>query len=344
MLVYLLWAYMVQFGYYASLEEYSPSSCVEQVVLAEETGFDSIWTTDHFNPWIDRLHDDSPAENGDCWSWMAAALDRTDSVTVGPGVTAMLNRHHPATVAQSLATLMDLYPDRIFLGVGTGEPVNEGPIGYPWPDFNERAQRTAEAIRIIRMMFENEKVSYEGKFWKLHDAYLLTGPDTAPPIYVAASGRTTARMAGDLGDGFLTVRQTTETIENELLPALEKGVEKSDRNSSMGDLPKFCFIHSAFNVNRQEALESSLHWRALLLPMFFKYNIYDPAYIREHGDRVSTEQLEEEFLISSDPQDFIETIEMYREAGFDNFVFHSSSPDQTAFCEMFMDDVMPSFN
>ncbi len=122
---------MTRFGYFASLEEFSPAECLEQVVTAEDAGFDSIWVNDHFHPWLDHLADESPANGGNCWSWMPAALERTSDVEVGSRVTAMLNRYHPANVAHRLATLLELYPDRVFLGVGTGEALNETPLGNP---------------------------------------------------------------------------------------------------------------------------------------------------------------------------------------------------------------------
>jgi coenzyme F420-dependent glucose-6-phosphate dehydrogenase len=146
------------------LEEFSPGKCLDQVELAEATGFDTVWVNDHFYPWFDHLSDGSSAHGGNCWSWMPAALERTDDVSIGTGVTAILERYHPANVAHRLATLAELYPDRVFLGLGTGEALNEVPIGHPWPEYGERAKRTAEAIRIIRRLFREEFVEYEGRF------------------------------------------------------------------------------------------------------------------------------------------------------------------------------------
>lgn len=333
---------MTRFGYFASLEEFSPAACLDQAVLAEETGFDSIWVNDHFHPWFDHLHDGSSANGGNCWSWLPAAFERTDHIEIGTGVTAILNRYHPANVAHRLATLMEMYPDRVFLGVGTGEALNESPLGNLWPDYGERARRTAEAIRLVRRLFEGEFVDHDGEFWALDGANLYTGPDEAPPIHIAGSGPTSARMAGDIGDGFVTVYEDPETVREELFPAMRRGVEKSE-GKSFADVEKTVHVHCSFAETERAALEPCKPWRLTLLPVFFEQDIADPRYLQRHGDVVGVEQLKEAFVISTDPQDFVDVAETYVECGFDHVVFQSSSPDQSAFCEMIAEDVMPSF-
>lgn len=334
---------MTRFGYFASLEEFSPAQCLEQVVLAENAGFDSVWVNDHFHPWFDHHEDGTQAHGGNCWSWMPAALERTESIDIGTGVTAVLRRYHPANIAHRLATLMELYPDRLFLGIGTGEALNETPLGNPWPAYAERAKRTAEAIRIIRSLFEEEFVEYDGSFWSLDGANLYTGPDEAPPIHVAGSGRTAARMAGDIGDGFVTVYEDPGRVTNELFPAIQRGVEKSAHNASLDDIEKTVHIHCSLAETEAAALEPCKPWRLTLLPVFFEQDIADPRYLQQHGDRVSSEYLKEAFVIATSPEKLIEVAETYIECGFDHIVFQSSSPDQTAFCETMAEEVMPSF-
>ena len=334
---------MTRFGYFASLEEFSPAECLEQVELAEATGFDSVWVNDHFHPWFDHFEDGTKANGGNCWSWMPAALERTSEIEIGTGVTAVLNRYHPANVAHQLATLLELYPDRVFLGLGTGEALNESPLGNMWPDYGERARRTAESIRIVRALFEEDFVDYDGNFWSLDGANLYTVPDEAPPIHVAGSGPTSARMAGDLGDGFVTVYGDPEEISEELFPAVRCGVEKSARNETFDDVEKTVHVHCSYAESESAALEPCLPWRVTLLPVFFDRDIADPRYLQEHGDRVGVDYLKEVFVVSSDPADFVDVAAEYVERGFDHVVFQSSSPDQTAFCEMIADEVMPSF-
>ncbi|WP_435102772.1 TIGR03557 family F420-dependent LLM class oxidoreductase [Halarchaeum sp. P4] len=334
---------MPRFGYFASLEEFSPAACLEQVTLAEDAGFETVWVNDHFHPWFDHLADGSEAHGGNCWSWMPAALERTDDVEIGTGVTAVLERYHPANIAHQLATLAELYPDRVFLGLGTGEALNESPLGYDRPDYGERARRTAEAIRAIRALFEGEFVDFDGEFWTLDGANLYTGPDEAPPIHVAGSGPTSARMAGDLGDGYVTVYEDPEKVEGELFPAVERGVAKSARNETLADVEKTVHIHVAYDENESRALEACKPWRCTLLPVVFDMDIADPRYLQAHGDKVGERALRDAFVITDDPQDIVDVTETYVDAGFDQIVYQSSSPDQEAFCDVVATDVMPSF-
>ena len=334
---------MVTFGYFASLEEFSPAECLRQVDLAADAGFDTVWVNDHFHPWFDHHADGSSANGGNCWSWMPAALERTDDIVVGTGVTAMLNRFHPANVAHQLATLLELYPDRVFLGVGTGEALNDAPLGYDFPDYGERARRTAEAIRLIRALFEGEFVDYEGTFWELDGANLYTGPDEAPPIYVAASGPTSARMAGDLGDGVVTVFEDPEKVRGELFPAVERGVERSDHNERFEDTHNSVHVHVSYAEDVEDALEPCLPWRGTLLPIFFDANYADPRYIQMHGDRVGEEQVMEAFVVTDDPGDIVDVTETYVDCGFDEIVYQSHSPDQAEFCGIVRDEVLTAF-
>ena len=336
---------MVEFGFYASLEEFSPAECLDQVERAERMGFESAWTNDHFHPWFDRLKDGSDAHSGNCWSWMPAALERTDTIPIAPGVTAPINRYHPGDVAHRVATLAELYPDRVHLGLGTGIALNERPLGYPWPDFPERARRTAEAIDMIRTLFEEPYVDYDGEFWSLDTAHLYTGPDHAPPIHVAATGATSARMAGDLGDGLLVVALSPDRIESTLLPALQQGVEQSaTTGKTVDDVERTVLVHSGIATTEAKGLAHCEPWAVTLLPIFHEDGGHDPRYNQLHGRQVGTETLEDEFLITTDADTVIETIKSYVDLGFDRVAFLNSAPDQTAFFDLMADDVMPSFD
>ncbi|MFB6120158.1 MAG: TIGR03557 family F420-dependent LLM class oxidoreductase [Halobacteriaceae archaeon] len=334
---------MTEFGWFASLEEFSPAACLEQVDLAEEAGFDSVWVNDHFHPWFDQKANGESANGGNCWSWMPAALERTDDIRVGTGVSAMIKRYHPGNVAHQLATLEELYPDRVFLGLGTGEALNERPLGMEFPEWGECAKRTAEGIRIVRKLFEGEFVSHDGQFWTLDEANLYTGPDEAPPIHVAGNGPTAARMAGDLGDGFVTVFEPPERITGELFPAVETGVEKSDRNEALDEVHKTVHVHVSYDAESEErALEPCLPWRGTQLPVFFDADVSDPRYIQSHGDKVDPDVLKERFVVTTDPADVVREVERYVDAGLDEIVFQSHSPDQAAFARVVENHVMPA--
>lgn len=334
---------MVDFGLYASLEQFSPDACLEQTVHAERCGFESVWVNDHFHPWFDRLGDGTPAHGADCWTWLAAAYERTDSIRIGPGVTAVLHRHHPATIAHQLGTLTDLYGDRVTFGIGTGIPLNEHVLGHPWPEFPERARRTAEAIRVIRRLFAESHVDHDGEFWTLNAANLYTkGP--LPPIHVAASGPTSARMAGDLGDGLWTVPEGTAVeVRDQLFPAVEDGVEQSANNSAPDDVETTVSILCSYAEDEAAAVESVSPWRVLLLDDIADEPVSDPREIQRRTAAVDTDEVLEEFLVTDDPADLLDAAEAWVDAGFDRVVFHSASPDNLEFVETVRDEVMPSF-
>jgi len=337
---------MTKFGWFASLEEFSPQECLDQVDLAQEYGFDSITVNDHFHPWFHTDGYGDPANGGNCWSWMPAALERTagSGMEVGTGVSALLRRYHPANVAHRLATLAELYPDRVFLGVGTGEALNESPLGNPLPDYGERARRTAEAIRLIRRLFEEDFVTFEGEFYETDEANLYTGPEEAPPIHIAASGPTAARMAGDLGDGLITVYEDPEFIEDTIFHQVRNGVAKSDRNEHFDDVEKTIHIHVSLDDDYEAALQPALCWRGTLVERFYKEDVADPRTIQAAGEaEVSEEELTDAYVVTDDPQDIIDVTETYVDTGFEHVVYQSHSPDQERFCQLVADEIMPSF-
>lgn len=337
---------MTEFDYYLSLEHQSAAAAVDSAALAERTGFETVWAADHFHPWFHTAHDGTSANAADPWTWLAAAVERTDEVRLGASGTSFLHRHHPADVAQRLATLTELAtdPERVFLAVGTGTALNEIPLGYPWPRYTERAKRTAEGIRIVRRLFEESFVDHDGEFWTLDGANLYAGPDEAPPVTVAAGGPTTARMAGDLGDGFMTVYRDPERVREELFPALERGVEKSDRNDDPDDVTRLVLLNCSYATDERAAVEACRPLAGSLLPVFFEHGIADPRYIQRHGEKVGDDQIREEFLVATDADAIIDAVSTYVDCGFDRVVFHSNSPDEGAFCDVVADDVIPSFD
>jgi len=337
---------MTDFGWFASLEEFSPAACLDQVEMAEDAGFDTVWVNDHFHPWFDHNHDGSAANAGNAWSWMPAALERTDDLVVGTGVSALIHRYHPANVAHQLATLAELYPDRVFLGLGTGEALNESPLGLPFPEWSECAKRTAEGIRIVRTLFEEEFVDYDGQFWSLDGANLYTGPEETPPIWIAANGPTAARMAGDLGDGFLTVFETPERLGEELYPAIRTGIGKSERNEAFDEFPKCIHIHVSYDPDSEDAaMEPCLPWRGTQVERFFYEDVSDPRVIQAEGENVDPETLRANpgFVVTTDFEEIVAETRKYVEAGFDQVVYQSHSPDQQHVANLVAERIIPEF-
>jgi len=307
----------------------------------EAAGFDSVWVNDHFRPWFDHLADGSSAHGGNCWTWLPATLDRTEDIDIGTGVTAVINRYHPANVAHRLATLADLAPDQVFLGIGTGESLNEGAAGALAARLRrERARRTAEAIRMIRRLFEEKFVDFEGEFWTLDGANLYTGQRgprfTSPPADPRGWPATSAT-----GWSRCTSRRNASAS---LFPAAEAGVEKSARNDSLDDVHRTVHVHCADDGDEQAALEEIRPWGLTLLDDVWSSDSADPRELQAMGEDVSDERLREAFVVTSDPQDLVEVTQTYVDVGFDEVVFQSSSPDQAAFCDVMAEDVIPAFD
>lgn len=176
-------------------EQFPPSALVDQAVEAERAGFDAVNVSDHFQPWWE------PGHSGQAWTLLGAICHATERVGVGTGVTAPVYRYNPAVVAQFAATVEELSPGRGFLGIGSGEALNEVPCGMDWPDTGEQVQRMEEALEIIDRLLDGERLDHEGRFFRTKGAYLHTRGKRRPPVYVSAFGPDAARVAARLGDG-----------------------------------------------------------------------------------------------------------------------------------------------
>ncbi len=334
---------MIKFGYAAQQEQHHPLALLSHARLAEKAGFDSIWSSDHFHPWADK-----DAHSAFAWIWLASAAERTSKVSLGTTVTSPILRYNPALVAQAFATLAVLYPNRIFLGLGTGEAMNEVPIGYNWPPFKERLARLEEAIRIIRALWTQSRVNFKGKYYSLRKANLYTKPEKPPPLYVAASGRRTSRVAGKLADGLLTLpagqisnMNKADFYRDVIFQGLEEGAREAGRDVSRVD--RAIAITSSYDEDYDRALESLRFWGGTLLPAFFDLGISDPRVIEEHGLKVGKDAFEKAWLIATSPEDIVKSIEEYIHLGFSNIVLISSSPSQDKYIDVVGSKVLPYF-
>src|SRR5687768_693383 len=179
----------------ASHEHFPPEALLDQAVAAERAGFDGISASDHLQPWWE------PGESGHTWVWLGAAAQATEQVPIGTGVTPPGPRYHPVLIAQAWATLEQMYPGRPFLGFGSGESLNESPLGEPWPPVAAQVERMEEALELIHRLFAGERVTHEGKHFRTDKAILHTRPDRRPPIYVSAFGPKAAGVAARWGEG-----------------------------------------------------------------------------------------------------------------------------------------------
>jgi len=314
-----------EFGYRIPTEEYPGTTLLNRATRAEALGFDFLCVSDHFHPWF---HQGGNA----CHSWilMAAIGAMTRKIRIGSGITAPLFRYHPAIIAQAFATLGEFYPGRIYLGLGTGEAMNEVPLGFEWPGFAERVEITKESLGIIRSLWNESFVGYKSKNFTLNKANLYVKSKGKVPIYVAAAGTTMARYAGREGDAFMTVGSRLHegrTIRiNSLLDAVRDGAKEAGRN--FDSMSKMVEIFFSYDANYQSALDSAKKWKVTAIPNIVSKNVFDPRELDVLGKKVDDKLFESDWLIATNLEDCLKIAEEYLKLGFNEIQFHSSSPDR----------------
>ncbi|MDN5764027.1 MAG: glucose-6-phosphate dehydrogenase (coenzyme-F420) [Microlunatus sp.] len=329
---------MLRIGWKASAEQFGPRELVEYAVQAESLGLDSVFISDHFQPWRHRRGHAPFA-----MSWLAAAGERTERVVLGTSVMTPTFRYNPAVVAQAFGTLGALHPGRIVLGIGTGEALNEvavGAAGNPWPQFKERFARLREAVRLIRGLWTQERVSFEGDFYRTHDATVYDRPAEPVPIYVAAGGPVVARYAGRSGDGFIcTSGKGRDLYEDRLLPALDEGLATSGRTRE--DIDKMIEIKLSYDRDHEAAVRNCRFWAPLSLTAEQKHGVHDPVEMERLADGLTDEQVAKRWIVASEPDEALEQIKQYLDWGFDHLVIHAPGDDQARFLTQFCTDVLP---
>ncbi|CAN5250435.1 MAG: glucose-6-phosphate dehydrogenase (coenzyme-F420) [Nocardioides sp.] len=326
---------MIRFGYKASAEQFGPQELLDFGVLAEESGFDSVFVSDHLQPW---RHDGGHAPFA--LAWMGALGARTERVAMGTSVLTPTFRYHPVVVAQAFATLGCLYPDRVILGAGTGESMNESPLGLEWPDGKERFARFREAIRLIKQLWREDRVSFEGDFYSTDRATIYDRPENPVPIYLAGSGPMATKYAGRMGDGYITTSgKGRELYVDTLLPAVREGVELSGRQPE--DLDMMIEVKVSFDHDLETAREATRFWGALGLSAEQKHSVEDPVEMQRLADELPTEATAKRFIVSTDPDEHVERIREYLDMGFTHLVFHAPGPDQAKFLKLYGEEILP---
>jgi coenzyme F420-dependent glucose-6-phosphate dehydrogenase len=328
---------MLKLGLKASAEQFAPRELVELGVLAEQHGFDSVTVSDHFQPW---RHNGGHAPFS--LAWMTAVGERTERITIGTSVMTPTFRYNPAVVAQAFATMGCLYPGRIMLGVGTGEALNEIATGFAgeWPEFKERFARLREAVDLMRQLWTGDRVDFEGEYYRTSGASIYDVPDGGIPVYVAAGGPVVARYAGRAGDGFIcTSGKGMELYTEKLLPAVAEGAEKVGR--SVDDIDKMIEIKLSYDTDAEAALENTRFWAPLSLTPEQKHSIEDPIEMEAAADALPIEQVAKRWIVSNDPDEVVEQVRPYVEAGLNHLVFHGPGHDQQRFVELFERDLAP---
>lgn len=326
----------LKIGYKASAEQFGPRDLVEYSVLAEQVGLDSVMVSDHFQPW---RHQGGHAPFS--FAWMAAVGERTERVVLGTSVLTATFRYNPAVVAQAFGTLGSLYPGRVLLGVGSGEALNEVAVArIEWPAFKERFARLREAIELMRKLWSEDRVTFEGEYYQTTDATVYDRPEGGVPIYIAAGGPVMAKYVGKQGDGFIcTSGKGMDLYTEKLLPAVAEGAEQAGR--STGDIDKMIEIKLSYDPDPAQALENTRFWAPLSLTPEQKAGIEDPAEMEKAADALPIEQVARRWIVTADPADAVEQIKPYVDAGFNHLVFHGPGHDQDRFLRTFSEQVVP---
>ncbi|WP_420112258.1 glucose-6-phosphate dehydrogenase (coenzyme-F420) [Pseudactinotalea sp.] len=325
----------MKFGYKASAEQFSPSHLLELGLMAEQAGFDSVFISDHLQPW--RHHGGhAPA----ALPWLGALVSATERIIVGTSVLTPTLRYHPAVIAQAFATLGCLAPGRVVLGVGSGEAMNEAPLGVPWPRPRERITRLAEAIDIIQRLWREERLDYAGQYYNLRQATIYDRPTVPVPLYAAASGPVATRLAGRVADGFITTSGKGESLYTQrLLPALATGAAEAGR--TVKDLELVMEVKVSFDPDRDRAAADTRFWGALALSSEEKTGVEDPLVMERLADALPLERTASRWIVSDDPEEHVEQIWRYGQMGFTHLVFHAPGPDQARFLDLYSEAILP---
>jgi G6PDH family F420-dependent oxidoreductase len=314
---------MVELGYALSSEELGPLELVENARRAEQAGFGFALISDHFHPWLD-VQGESPF----VWSTIGAISQATESLALGTGVTCPMIRTHPAIISQAAATSAALMPGRFFLGVGTGENLNEHVLGDRWPDHEQRLEMLEEAVEVIRELWRGDVVTRRGRYYTVDRARLYTVPDEPPPIAVAAGGPEAAKLAGRIGDAFVSTAP-----DEELVQAFRDG--GGDGKPCYGQLT-VCYedrdraVKTAFEVWPNPALGGELGQELVM-----------PSHYEAACDVLTPDQVAEKVVCGPDPDEHRKAIAEFEDAGFSRVYIHQVGRDQAPFFDFYEREILP---
>jgi coenzyme F420-dependent glucose-6-phosphate dehydrogenase len=305
---------MPEIGYAFSSEEHRPNELVRHARLAEEAGFGFGLISDHFHPWTD-----AQGQSPFVWSVIGGIAQVTERFRLGTGVTCPLIRIHPAIVAQAAATAAAMMPGRFFLGLGTGENLNEHVPGVGWPAPDERVAMLEEAIEIIRQLWNGDYTTIRGDWFEVDGARIYTLPDEPIELYVAANAPNAAALAGEAGDGLISVMPDKDVVEQ-------------FEDAGGGGKPKIGMAHGCWAATREEALRTAQEiWPISGLKGPLNADLRLPADFEAACAMVRPEDIEESTLLGPDPEPWHEKIRAYEAAGFTHVYIHQVGPDQEGF-------------
>jgi coenzyme F420-dependent glucose-6-phosphate dehydrogenase len=311
-------------GYALSSEEHGPRDLVGNARRAEEAGFTFALISDHFHPWIER-HPHSPF----VWGVLGAIAQATERLVVGTGVTCPTMRTHPAIIAHAAATAADLMPGRFFLGIGTGENLNEHILGQAWPEWDVRAEMLEEAVEVIRALWSGEVTSHRGRHYRVQNAKLYTLPESLPPIRVAASGPRMAERAARIGEGLIATAPDKELVQ---------AYRDAGGSGPLIGQVSVCWAES------EAAARRTAHewWPTAALHGEVSQELPNPSQFTDLAKSVTEDQVAEVILCSPDPEQHLEKIREYEDAGYDHVYVHQIGPDQMGYLDFAKREILPA--
>jgi TAT-translocated FGD2 family F420-dependent dehydrogenase len=323
---------MAQIGYVLSHEQFPQPELLEIGVAAEQAGFDMLWTSDHIHPW-----QDNQGHAGHAWITLAALGQRTKRIPFGTGVTCPTYRYHPSVVAHAFASLGVLYPGRVFLGVGSGEALNEQAATGAWGDYGERACRFVEAVELIKALWTGEAVTHRGAYYTTEALKLYELPPQPVPIYMAAEGPKSMHLAGRYGDGLITDGQTA--LEPEMRQAFEAGASEAGRDGKAMPVHAEIFVYVG---TEQEAEPVAKQWRFLPKAWSDYVDIADPRQIdRRAQQEVPLQDVLKMWTVSPDPEQHIKKLQELIAGGVTHIYVHAGNQDQPRAIQFYRDQVLP---
>jgi coenzyme F420-dependent glucose-6-phosphate dehydrogenase len=326
---------VVKIGYAAALEQFAPREMVELCETAERHGFVGTMAADHFQPWVPQQ-----GQASFVWNVLSAVGQRTTG-DLGPGVTCPSFRYHPAIVAQAAATLEAMYPGRSWLGLGSGEALNEHVFGGYWPEAPERIKMMFEAIEVISKLFTGKDVKHSGEFFKLHSTRLWTMPDNPPPILVATAGPITARRTGARCDGIITPGATSEKVAG-VLAKFDEGARSEGKDPDT--MPKLLQLHLSWAPTDEEALANAMSEWPNGGMKFPKQDIRSPHDFAAMAGMVRRDDFEGRMVISSDPDDHRAEIQRFLDLGITQVYLHNVGRNQEEWMDAFGREVLPKLH
>lgn len=319
---------MTKFGYFLSSEEHPGSELVKAAALAERSGFEALWISDHFHPWLD-----DQGHSPFVWSVLGGIAAVTDRVKVTTAVTCPTVRTHPAVIAQAAATTAELFGSsggqgRFALGVGTGEALNEHILGDHWPTPETRLSMLEEAVELIRELWKGEMIDHDGEHYVVENARIYTLPSYTPDILVSAFGPKALEVAARIGDGFITTSPSGEDIESYRKQG-GKGITQAG-------------VKVCWHEDKQQAVKiAHKTWRNSFVPGQLAQELATPTLFEQASELVTEDMVAEKVTCGTDPEEHVAAVREYVEAGFDEVYISQMGPDQEGMIRFYESEVLP---